>query len=199
MTKDEQRKLRELAESKGIALSGVKNFDGSPSIVSELILTASVLKSKFPAVSDERHKLTLAMEGNMNANDFAITRGRVINFNENAFRDIERLQEEYKKLVNEGWFVKGTDYKAIIHHEFGHVVAETYKIDSLKIACEITGLSVIETLDLVEPQLSLYATSYEDGSEIISEVFADMSTNNPSEFSREFYKRILAITEGDLK
>ena len=74
------------------------------------------------------------MDRNMNADDFAITRGRVINFNENAFRDTKRLQEEYKKLVDEGWFVKGTDYRAIIHHEFGHVIAETYKIDSIKVA-----------------------------------------------------------------
>ena len=67
MTKDEYRGFRELTELNGIALFGVKNFDGSPSVVSELILTAAVLKSKFPDVSNERYKLTLAMEGNMNA------------------------------------------------------------------------------------------------------------------------------------
>ena len=137
------------------------------------------------------------MSNSLSAEDFAITHGRVITLNANAYRDVNLLQTEYQKLVDEGWFVKGTDYRAIIHHEFGHVVAEMYKINSIKIACEITKLSVIETLDCIEPELSLYATSYEDGGEIIAEVFADMSTSNPSKFSREFYERILTITEGD--
>ena len=35
-----------------------------------------------------------------------------------------------------------------------------------------------------------------DGTEIISEVFADMSTDNPSEFSHKFYNKVLEIIGG---
>ncbi len=85
----------------------------------------------------------------MDAEDFAITHGRIITLNGNAFRDVRILQEEYQKLVDEGWFVKGTDWRAIIHHEFGHVVSNVYKIDPLKIACEVTGLTEKEVIAYV--------------------------------------------------
>ena len=84
----------------------------------------------------------LTLNENLDAADFAVTtKIRNVNLNANAYRDLEKLKMEYQKAVDEGWFVKGTDYRAIIHHEFGHIVAKTYNIDSLKIACEITGLS----------------------------------------------------------
>ena len=98
----------------------------------------------------------------MRAEDFAITHGRVIELNENAYRDVSLLQNEYQKSVNKGWFVQGTDYRAIIHHEFGHTLADVYKIDPLKIA----------------------------------EVFADMTTDNPDEFSLKFYNKVLEIVGG---
>ena len=132
----------------------------------------------------------------MDAEDFAITSGRIITLNANAYRDVGVLQEEYQKLVNEGWFVKGTDWRAIIHHEFGHVVANVYKIDSLKIACEITGLTEKEVIVYVENRLSNYAGAFNDGREIISEVFAEMTTGKPSEFSRRFYSEVLKLTGG---
>ena len=94
-------------------------------------------------------------------------------------------------------FVKGTDYHAIIHHEFGHIVANTYNIDSLKIACEVTGLSSKKTLDYLDENLSHYSAGFENGKEIISEVFADVSTSNPSEFSRKFYNKVLKLIGGD--
>ena len=117
--------------------------------------------------------------------------------NANAYRDVGILQKEYQKAVEEGWFVKGTDYRAIIHHEFGHVVANVYKIDSLKIACEITGKSPKETLDFLDINLSHYAGGFNDGREIISEVFADLSTNNPCEFSRKFYAQMLEVIKSE--
>lgn len=121
----------------------------------------------------------------------AITRGRIITLNANAYRDVGILQGEYQELVNEGWFVKGTDYRAIIHHEFGHVVANVYKLDPLKIACEVTGLTEKEVIVYVENRLSHYAGAFNDGREIISEVFSDLSTNNSCEFSRKFYDKVL--------
>ena len=135
----------------------------------------------------------------MDAEDFAITHGRIITLNGNAFRDVRILQEEYQKLVDEGWFVKGTDWRAIIHHEFGHVVADVYKIDPLKVACEVTGLSAKKILQFVFENLSEYAGKFSDGSEIISEVFADISTKKPQKFSIDFYNKVLEIISGRTK
>ena len=57
----------------------------------------------------------------------------------------------------------------------------------------------IATLDYVTDNLSLYAGKFSNGQEIISEVFADISTGNPCEFSRKFYERVLELTRGNKK
>ncbi|MBO4400785.1 MAG: hypothetical protein J5809_02950 [Selenomonadaceae bacterium] len=196
LKKDEYKKLREFAQANGIDLSGVKNFDGSPDTIREAIQTRIDLRSKFPDVADEKHKLTLGLTSHLRAEDFASTNGRVIELNENAYRDVKLLHDEYQKSVNKGWFVKGTDYRAIIHHEFGHTVADVYKIDPLKIACEITGLSRLRVIDFVKEHLSKYAGEFKNGQEIIAEVFADMTTANPDEFSLKFYDKVLEIVGG---
>ena len=74
-------------------------------------------------------------------------------------------------------------------------MAEAYKINPLEIACEITGLDEFEVLNFVKKNLSEYSFTQENGSEIISEVFADMSTVNPSEFSRKFYNKLIQLIE----
>ena len=110
------------------------------------------------------------------------------------FMDLFTNDEAYAKDVADGWFVKGTDWRAIIHHEFGHVVANVYKLDPLKIACEITGFKPAETLKFLERELSKYAGLKLDGSEIISEVFADISTGKACDFSHKFYNKVLELT-----
>ena len=193
ISKEDYALLRDIAIKHKISLIGVKNFDGSPAVVKEVIETLSKLKNKFPAVSDKRHNLELEMSIFLDDEDFAITKGRKISLNANAYRDVRILQSEYQKAVKEGWFVKGTDWRAIIHHEFGHLVSKFYKIDSMKIACEITSSSHLKTLEFVGDMLSTYAAKISDGGEIIAEVFADMSTNNPCDFSLKFYNKVLEI------
>ena len=71
-----------------------------------------------------------------------------------------------------------------------------YRVDSMKIACEITGLKKAHTLQFIQENLSEYASSIPKGTEIISEVFADISTGNPTNFSREFYSILLKLVGG---
>ena len=196
LAKEEYAKLRNIAEANNISLSNVKKFDGGVETLKQLVETLAQYKAVFPNVFDDRYKLTLSLSGTMDAEDFAITRGRIITLNANAYRDVGILQGEYQELVNEGWFVKGTDWRAIIHHEFGHVVANVYKLDPLKIACEVTGMDSKSTLNYLKKTLSEYAGSFPNGQEIISEVFAEMSTGKPSEFSRKFYDKVLKLTGG---
>lgn len=198
LTKEQYIGLRDFANQHGIALSGFRKFDGDVGAIREAIRTLASLREKFPAVADERRRLTLILSDSMDANDFAMTKGRHIVLNANAYRDVNRLAEEYQKLVEEGWFVKGTDWRAIIHHEFGHIVAEFYRISSLDIAEQITKLSIIETLQFVQERLSEYAGNAFDGAEIISEVFSDMSSRVATDFSRTFYVMLIkAVKEGE--
>ncbi len=198
ISKEQYVALRDIAIQNGIVLSGFKKYDGDVSAIKEAIGTLASLREQFPAVADERHRLTLVLSDAMDANDFAMTVGRHIHLNADAYRDINRLAEEYQKLVDEGWFVKGTDWRAIIYHEFGHIVAKSYNISPMEIAQEITQLSVIETLQFVQEGLSEYAGNAFDGSEIISEVFAHTSAPKSNDFSRNFYSMVVDIArEGE--
>lgn len=134
----------------------------------------------------------------MDSDDFAMARGHVLDINANAFRSKAQLIKEYNKLADKGWFVKETDYHAIINHEIGHMVADRYKIDGLSIAMKITGLGRKETMKYMEKNLSEYSSKFKDGSEIILEVFTYVyNSKKPGEFSLKFMKEcIKLIKEG---
>ena len=182
--------MRSFAKEREIDLRGFKGFDGDIEVAKDIIKTLVLLREKFPTVADKRHRISLGWSWTMDADDFAITKGRVITLNAAAFRNIKRLEEEYQKQVNKRWFVNGTNWKAIIYHEFGHVLAQELKINSLKIVCEMTGKGKLTALNYVQEQLSDYAGYIIDGSEIISEVFSDMTKTKPCEFSRLFMKKV---------
>ncbi len=197
MEKNDYKNISNFAKSKNVNLSGVKKFKGSPAVVNDSVTFLANINNIFPNISVNNKKLTLNLGESMSKKDFAATNGRIISLNKDYYHNIDILQSEYKKLADNGWFVKGTDYRAIIYHESGHVIDEIYKIDSLKIACEITGLESKKILEFVKTDLSAYAASDKYGNEIISEVFADIFSGNASKFSKEFYKKVLEITRTD--
>lgn len=197
ISKEEYRELSSYARESGVVLEGFKRFDGDINIIKQAIDDANEIAEKFPEIKNGRKKLIISLDEYMNPDDFAITNGHIIRINADAFRDAEVLRAEYEKLEKERWFVKGTDYHSIIKHETGHVVANLYGIDGLEIAKKLTGInSTTELMMYLENNLSLYASEYEDGSEIISEVFADaFGTDNPSEFSLRFMDECAKIKE----
>ena len=188
ITKEQYKELSEYAKDKEISLEGFRRFDGDIQVIKQAIDDADEIAVRFPEIKSGRKRITISLDEHMSADDFAVTKGHIIHINADAFRNAIDLAKEYESLSKEGWFVKGTNYRSIIKHETGHVVANLYGIDGLDIAKKITGInSNIELMAYLEKNLSLYASEYEDGSEIISEVFSDVfGTGNPSEFSLRF-------------
>lgn len=198
---EQKRELREYAESKGIVLTGYAKTDVDVPLMKKVMDDASSLLQTYPELSGTKEKpFTLKVVNGMDANDFAMTaRGNdshIIQLNANAFRDEKKLAEEYQKLVDDGWFVKGTTYRSIVMHEMGHIFQNVRKIENkeiLNVACLATGLlSVKEMFSYLEKHFSAYAGSYKSGIEIISEVFSDyFSSADPSEFSKVFMDILL--------
>ena len=188
ITKEQYKELSEYAKDKGISLEGFRRFDGDIRAIKQAIDDADEIAVRFPEIKSGRKRITISLDEHMSADDFAATKGHIIHINADAFRNVDNLAKEYESLSKEGWFVKGTNYRSIIKHEAGHVVANLYGINGLDIAKKITGInSNIELMAYLEKNLSLYASEYEDGSEIISEVFSDVfGIGNPSEFSLRF-------------
>ena len=78
---------------------------------------------------------------------------------------------ELYKLAEEGWFVKGTDYKSIIIHELGHVFSNRYHINSLEITKKILNFEKVDDImNYLSSELSNYAAEVVNGNEIIAEI-----------------------------
>lgn len=188
ITEKQYKDLMEYASGKGVALSGFRKYDGGVQTIRDKVDGAEMLLQKYPDVNTGRQMLTIALDSNLRSVDFAETTGRIIRINANAFRDTARLSVEYQKLTDAKWFVKGTDYRAVIYHEMGHVVANCYNIDSASIAKEILGFKTnTQVLDYCFDNLSQYSSAYKDGCEIIAECFASaFNSKEKNKFALKF-------------
>ena len=197
LNSEQKRELRNYAESKGIVLTGYAKTDVDVSLMKEVMDDADSILKKYPELRGTKEKpFTLKVVNGMEANDFAMTSAgndsHVIQLNANAFRNREKLAEEYQKLVYESWFVKGTSYHSIVIHEMGHMYANVHKIDIMKICKEILKTdkdSIV--LEYVQKNLSVYSSAFMNGAEIISEVFSSYFGGNPKEFEKSFIQKLL--------
>ena len=175
ISKDQYKSAMSYARENGIEMSGFKQFRGNYQTLIDIIDDAASVVNKYSSIRAVKKRLTIRLDYMLNPEDFAITRGHIVSINANAYNDIERLADEYEKLVNEGGFVRGTDYHSIIKHEIGHVISNLFKVDGLEIAKTITNnQSTAEIMCYLENNLSVYSGAYKDGSEIISECFASV-------------------------
>ncbi|NRT90038.1 hypothetical protein [Clostridium beijerinckii] len=192
ISKEELKDLKNYAKDKGIALSEFKNFDGDIDLVKQAIDDMSEIVSKYPKISNGSNKLTLRPNYYMEDEDFAQARGHILDINGKAFRNKELLENEYSKLSEDGWFTPNTSYRAIVKHEMGHVVHDTYNINTISIGKDILGIKDNKELfELLESKLSRYSSDFSDGSEILSEVFAEFyDSRKPREFSLKFMEKL---------
>ena len=192
---EQYKKAMEYARGKGIELSGFKQFDGDVQTIIDLIDDADSVAKLYPDIKTGKRKLTIMLDDTLDSKDFAVTRDHIVSINANAFRDTKMLAEEYAKLVEERWFVQGTDYHAIIKHELGHIISNAYNIDGLEIAKKVSGLeSTIELKEYLENILSEYSIAYDDGSEIISECFSSVfGSYKKNEFALKLVKECDSI------
>ena len=184
ISRQQYRELMAYAREKSIELQRFKNFDGDISVIKQMIDDAHEISLRFPKITSGKRRLTISLNQFMDDDDFAVTDGHIININANAFRDVKMLKKEYAKVAQDNWFVKGTNYRSIIRHEIGHVVEKFYGISGLEIAKEVTGIkSNAELMIYLENNLSVYASEYENGIEIISESFSSVFGGGNSDFA----------------
>ncbi len=193
ITREQYKELRDYASEKGIALFGFKKFDGDIELIKESIDTLSRNLMEFPGVADAKHPLTLELARHLNSDDFAETNGRIISINADAYRNKKRLEDEYQKLVDDGWFVKGTTYKSIIDHEFGHALDFVYKVNAAHIIKRVTGLEKQELVVFLKKNLSRYAAAGKKGIEITSELWVAMRSGNDSQFVLKYFEEYRKI------
>ncbi|MFQ9546386.1 MAG: hypothetical protein ACLR02_15375, partial [Clostridium sp.] len=192
ISKEEYKELRGYAESKGIVLSEFKKFDGDVVLVKEIIDDMSMLANKYPILKDKKKPLTLKLQYYMQDEDFAQSKKHIICINGKMLRSKEILKKYYLSLSEEKWFTANTSYRAIVKHEIGHTIHDLYKINTIDISKKILNVESEKELFIkLKSYLSIYSSTRLDGSEILSEVFAEFyDSKKPREFSLKFMEEV---------
>jgi len=189
------KEVMRYAREKDVRISGFKQFDGDIQTVKDLVDDVEGIAKDYPLIREGKKPVTIHLDEWIDSNDFAVTRNHVICINANAYRDTVKLAEEYQKLVDAGWFVKGTDYRSIIRHEIGHVIEYKYELDGLEAVKKITETkSNMEALNIVKKELSEYAALVDR--EIVSESFSGAySSGEKNEFALQVINSFGIIQE----
>lgn len=189
ISEEEFGELNQYATGRNVRLKSFENFDGDPALVRDLIDGISDAASRFAVSGLSGKQVTLHNSFTLDDDDFAMTKGLNIHINNFALRDKETLQKEYLAKVSEGWFVKGTDYKAIAYHEMGHVITNVKQIGYSKLWNDVLpGKTTAQRDSIIKKELSEYATT--DPREAIAEAFAAYTcVKNPTKLALQILER----------
>ena len=194
--KEKYQELMLYAKEKGIKLSCFKEFVGDIKIIEQVIDDILPITLDFPLLLSNKKGVCLELDYSMGT-DFATTLfGHTIHLNAIYYSNLEMLISDYNEAVQANRFVKETDWHSIIRHEIGHVVANLYHIDAMKIAKQILNTnSDLKVLDVLADELSLYSVEFDDGREIISEAFSGYYSNTDTVFSKKFVNECIRLSE----
>ena len=199
ITQAEYKEIMNYARVRNIKLEGFKRFSGDIAIIKEMLDDVVVIAKDFPRILTDRKSLVVSLNENLLESDFATTIGHVISINKKIFDDKDYLEKEYDLLADVGTFVKGTNYRSIIRHEIGHVVANIYCLPTLEIAKFVLNLECEEEIyKYVIENLSLYAAEYEDGVEFISESFSAYYSGVENAFAREYIYKCKSMAKEEI-
>lgn len=198
ISKSEYQDLMSYARDRNVKLEGFKRFTGDISLIKEFVDDVVTVAEDFPRILTDRKCLVVRLDEYSPDDDFATTDRHLISINAKIFNNKEYLRDEYSMLAEMGKFVRGTDYRSVARHELGHVVANIYRIDPMKIAKDILcNRSDFEVLEYIHDNVSMYAGDYEDGREIISECFSAFYGKRDIPFVKEYINKCKEVVKED--
>ena len=190
ITKDEYKELMSYANERKVKLEGFKKFSGSRDLIKEAIDDIVEIAKDFPKILTDRKSIVLRFDEYLSEKDFATTNRHLISINGNIFNNRKYFEHEYRMMADLGTFVKGTEYRSVVRHEIGHVVANIYGINPMCIAKEVLQTEdENDIFDYIMNNLSLYAVEYEDGREFISESFSAYYSGVDNSFAKEYVNK----------
>ena len=146
----------------GIDARGFETYQGAPSVLDGMVSMIVKLHKDFP---NDVTKMILRYADLKDTDTFGQydPKTKAISLNRQLFDDTPLLKSEYEKLVQSGHFPKGTDYKSVIAHEFGHQYDYAHELGTGKILRDgyhsITGdnPSSGKIKIMLQSQVSLYS------------------------------------------
>lgn len=189
ISKKEYSELMSYARDRRVKLEGFKHFSGDIALIKEMIDDVVRMAEDFPALINSKKSATIVWDEDAPENDFATTVGHRVLINAKVFNSKDYLEKEYNMIAEAGKFVRGTNYRSVIRHEIGHVVANIYNIDTMKIARAILpGKTDFEILEYVYENISFYASDFVEGREFISECFSAYYSDIDIPFAKEYVR-----------
>lgn len=213
ITKQQYAELKELAKENNIKLQNILGFNVNHDLVKETILQLGDLQKQYPLNYRGKKQITLMFK-EMNDADFASTKNRAITLNSKAYGSKKQLIDNYNKGVKEKFFAQGTDYRHVVIHEYGHLLAQRYGINKRlqgKIASRILGVKKAQVSLVLIDELSVYGAqstynpegmpkgSREHYEEIISEAFSSINGKKPTKFALQFWEKCNIIINKNIE
>ena len=158
ISKEELAQLTDYAKEKGIRIMAFENFDGDPALVRDMLDGISDVIAKHPKLFPDNQRVVLHNSFTLDDYIYAETIGKTIYINNFAFRNKDVLFADYEERANSGWFVRGTDYRAIAYHEMCHVITNAGKARYSGLMEAMTRQNPDQNIvKMMEQDLSLYS------------------------------------------
>lgn len=197
ISKEEYRELSQYAANNGIRLEGFKQFKGDIEIIKELLDDIITISKDFPMIIIGRKPVTISLYQQSSEDDFATTINHIVYLNAKLYDASDYLKSEYESAMEQNKFVYGTDYRSVIRHEIGHVVANIYKIDPFEIARKVLpNMNKTQIKEYIRDNLSIYASEYDDGREFISESFSAYYSKVNNDFAEKYVEECKNYIKG---
>ena len=135
INKEQLQELIDYGSRYKIDVKSFDNYDGDIELIKSFIDGIVEVANDYPEILNGKRQLQLRCSYQMAAADYAETTNNCILINGNAFRNREALRLDYEKQ-QEGenpFFVKGTTYRNIPHHESGHLIVQVFGLSPKKI------------------------------------------------------------------
>ena len=181
--------IKKYISSKGFGYAGLNKFDGSLDLVKEQVDELVRLTEEFPSYDKIYLEFSDLGKGVFGANN-----NHVITLNSILMRDRDTT---IKNLVEDGLF-SSTDFKAIIRHEYGHLLESKYRINAIQLAhevCNDLNLNINEELRNISEraiQSVIKTKGYKkirQYPEFFAEAFSK-NLDNPNKFTEEYIERV---------
>ena len=194
---DALKEVKKYANDKQILLTNAKWFDGDASILKDMIDCVDEVAKDFPELKNPKNPITINIDMSASySNDFAITRGHIINIPWYQYRDLSIIEKAYKDCVDSKLFVQGTTYKDIIRHELGHAVNNYFNAELLDIVKQVLpNMSNDEIQLYLADNLSIYSIKNfkNNCSEVIAEVFCAKYSGTDNKFALQFFNEYVNV------
>ena len=118
-------------------------------------------------------------QGRIDTGTFAMVKGKTLTLNRFMYDDTDFLKREYNVLVDIGHFTEGTDYRNIVDHEMGHIIAKRDRKFANRIKRVVSDMAKeygVSVSDFIQENISGYADS---PGELLSEILSKANGNAP--------------------